>query len=72
MAGQVGNPADKPGIEKASVSGLGLIRLDLKGCDCSKTVVQGRGGSMETSQRQDGDKDGISHEPHLTLHEHPA
>ena len=41
MAGQVRHLADELGIEEALVSGLGLIRLDLKGGESSWTVVQG-------------------------------
>ena len=40
MASQVCHPADERGIEKASVSGRGMIRLDLKGGQSSWTVVQ--------------------------------
>ena len=72
MAGKVRHPADERGIEKASVSGLGMIRLDLKGDESSRTVVQGRGGGKDTSQPQGGDDDGSGHKPQLTLYEHPA
>ena len=72
MAGKVRHPADERGIEKASVSGLGMIRLELKGGESSWTVVSGRAGGKGTSQPQGGDDDGSGHKPQLTLHEHPA
>jgi hypothetical protein len=54
LAGQIRHLADKFGIQKALVSGLGFIRFDLKRGKSSWTVIQARGESGDASQRQGG------------------
>src|ERR1700677_4815990 len=72
VAGKVRHLVYKLGVEKASVSGLGLIRLSLEGGESSWIVFQCRGGGIRTSQRQGGYDYGGGHESHPAPHKQLA
>jgi hypothetical protein len=68
LAGQVRYLANEFRIEKASVSWRCLIRLGLKRGESSWTLVQARGGSVGTSQRQDAYDYASGQERHFAPH----